>query len=103
MREFDLMVRAATAKATGEQALAAAPQPAQQPNKSDTMSRAVAWLDARDICNQPSVDEAIRNLLSDHTEDNAVAVVQAILNAAPQPAQQEHVEHTSVRRSGPHM
>lgn len=39
MPEFDLMVRAAIAKATGEQALAAAPQPAQQEHMDHTSVR----------------------------------------------------------------
>jgi hypothetical protein len=44
----------------------------------------VAWADAEAISNLPTVDEAIRALLDDQTGDNATALVQAFLEAAPQ-------------------
>jgi hypothetical protein len=44
------------------------------------------WADAERIADVPEVDEAIRNLLDDHTGDNATAMVRAILQAAQPPA-----------------
>lgn len=43
-----------------------------------------SWAEAEAISNLPAVDEAIRNLLDDHTGDNATAVVLAVLSAAKQ-------------------
>lgn len=39
------------------------------------------WLEAQRICDLPTVDEAIRNLLEDQTGDNATGVVVAVLEA----------------------
>lgn len=39
------------------------------------------WQDYLKISESPDVDECIRNLLEDHTEDNAVCMVRAIVEA----------------------
>jgi NTP pyrophosphatase (non-canonical NTP hydrolase) len=47
------------------------------------------WENAQRICDLPSVDETIRNLLEDQTNDNAVCMVREILShAAPAPQAQ---------------
>lgn len=51
----------------------------------------VAWDGAQKICDLPAVDEAIRALLEDETNDNAVCLVRAILAAAPTPPAEQAV------------
>jgi hypothetical protein len=58
---------------------AALAQPEAQPGE---------WGSAQRICNLPSVDEALRNLVEDSTKDNAVCVVREVLRATA-PAQAE--------------
>lgn len=41
-----------------------------------------SWMDFQDIGNTPTVDEAIRNLLEDQTEDNATSLIRAVVEAA---------------------
>lgn len=41
----------------------------------------VDWAHAEAVCNLPDVDEAIRNLIEDHTGDNATFLVRAVLQA----------------------
>ena len=63
--------------------LAAAPESQVQPK--GTVAPAdlrFSWMDFQQIGEVPAVDEAIRNLLNDQTEDNAVCVVRAICEAA---------------------
>ncbi len=62
-----------------------APQPAIPPGYKLVP---VAWDDAQRICDLPAVDDAIRALIENQTNDNAVCVVQAILAEAPQPTKQ---------------
>lgn len=45
----------------------------------------VAWAEAQRICDDPAVDEAIRNLLEDRTNDNATCMVRKIIALARYP------------------
>lgn len=42
----------------------------------------VDWGEAQRVCDVPEVDEAIRNLIEDKTNDNAVCMVRAIIKHA---------------------
>lgn len=42
----------------------------------------VEWAEAQRICDLPDVDEAIRNLIADPTNDNATCLVSSILESA---------------------
>jgi|GEM_PF-2776362 len=46
------------------------------------MSEYLPWQEALNISNMPHIDEAIRTLVDDSTEDNAVSLVKAIIHAA---------------------
>lgn len=52
-------------------------------NKSPLMR--VEWAEAQRICDDPAVDEAIRNLLEDRTNDNATCMVRQIIALARYP------------------
>lgn len=41
----------------------------------------VTWDEARHVCDLPEVDQAIRNLLEDHTGENATCMVRLVLEA----------------------
>lgn len=45
----------------------------------------VEWAEAQRICDDPAVDEAIRNLLEDRTNDNATCLVRQIIALARYP------------------
>ncbi|RIJ00251.1 hypothetical protein DXK93_27200 [Achromobacter sp. K91] len=47
-------------------------------------ANSTSWQDALRISELPEVDEVLSNFANDSTGDNAVGLVQAILNAAPQ-------------------
>lgn len=50
------------------------------------MSEKTSWDEAERVRDLPEVDEAIRNLLADHTGDNATCVVQAVMDASRLPS-----------------